>query len=131
MLGMRKNIAVSSALIELKPGAQWSIKNEDYDQIDWLSEDIEMPTKEEVEEKIQELRNNEGMTAVREIRNWYLEQSDWTQSQDIRSIRGPEWSLKWDDYRQELRNITESDIEPYFDDFDILQGIVWPEKPER
>jgi hypothetical protein len=129
MLGMRKNIGVSDALSQLRPGSQWSVRDEDYDQIDWLSEDIEKPTREEVEQKIKELKDNEGMTAVREIRDWYLQQSDWTQGQDIRLIRGEHWCQSWDEYRQKLRDITSSRINPYFDEYDILHGVVWPEKP--
>jgi hypothetical protein len=130
MIGMRKPIGIAEALGKINPEAKWSVRDNSYDQIEWFSEDISQPTKEEVDLKMQEMRDSEGMDAVREIRNWYLQQSDWTQGQDIRSIRGPEWSLSWDKYRQDLRNLTSSGIKPYFDDFDMIVGVVWPEKPE-
>jgi hypothetical protein len=129
MIGMRKDIGVTAALQSLTPNAQWVVRNEDYEEIEWFSENIEKPTLQEVQDKIEELKDDEGMTAVREIRDWYLQQSDWTQGQDIRLIRGEDWCQAWDLYRQELRNLPESGINPYFDENNILHGVIWPEKP--
>lgn len=129
MIGMRKQIGIAEALQDLAPNSQWSVRNNSYEEIEWHSNDIEMPTKEQIDKKIEELKENEGITAVREIRDWYLQQSDWTQGQDIRAIRGPEWCQAWDSYRQELRDITSSGIQPYFDENNLLQGVVWPIKP--
>jgi hypothetical protein len=79
--------------------------------------------------KIVELEAVEPMRVVREIRDWYLVQSDWTQLQDLRTIRGTEWCLAWDTYRQQLRDFPESGIAPYFDEMSMIQGIAWPSKP--
>ena len=128
---MRRHIGVSSALAELCPKAQWTVRDEDYDKIEWYSEDIKKPTRKQVEEKIAEQKANEGLYGLREVRDWYLQQSDWTQGQDIRAIRGEEWCKAWDEYRQKLRDMTEIGLEPYFDEHDILQGITWPEKPDN
>jgi hypothetical protein len=66
---------------------------------------------------------------LREIRNWYLKQCDLTQAQDIRAIRGKEWSDACDAYRKELRDLPENVSDIHFNDFNILQGVTFPEKP--
>lgn len=129
MIGMRRNNDVTDALISLAPGAIWTVRDNDYDQIDWQSEDIPMPTKEEIDAEIQRLTEEEPYTVLREIRNWYLQQSDWTQAQDIRSIRGEEWSSAWDNYRQELRDLPSNSSNLYFDEFNNIQNATFPEKP--
>lgn len=129
MIGMRKYIGVAEALTKLSPDSKWAVRDNDYDKIEWHSDDIEMPTKEQVQNKILELEAEAPMNSLREIRNWLLEQCDWTQAQDIRSIRGEEWAAEWDNYRQQLRDITESGITPYYGDFDELLGFELPVKP--
>jgi hypothetical protein len=129
MIGMKKDIGVSDALQSLAPHSQWIVRDNSYDGIEWYSQDIPKPSKKEVEDKINELKQNEGITAVREIRNWYLQQSDWTQGYDIRLIRGEGWCQAWDNYRQELRELPDSGINPYFDELNNLQGVEWPQKP--
>ena len=129
MIGMRRNNDVTDALVSLAPGAIWTVRNNNYDEIEWQSEDIPMPTKEQIEAEIERLTEEEPYTVLREIRNWYLQQSDWTQSQDIRAIRGEEWCSAWDNYRQELRNLPDNVSGIYFDEFNNIQGLTFPEKP--
>jgi hypothetical protein len=130
MIGMRRDINVNAALSKLAPNAQWAVRDEDYDQIEWYSEEVEQPSREQVEQMIAQLREEEPMNALREIRDWYLKESDWTQGADIRAIRGPEWCQAWDTYRQELRDLTKTQT-PYFeDDSPIIMGITFPEKPQ-
>lgn len=129
MIGMKRDTTIAAALQELAGTAQWVVRDNDYNQIEWHSEDIPQPTLEEVEAKMAELEASAPMDAVRDIRNWYLKESDWTQSADIRSIRGEEWCLAWDTYRQQLRDITETGINPMFNDLGVLEGVNFPEKP--
>jgi hypothetical protein len=129
MIGMKKDIGVTAALQNLTPNAQWIVRNENYEEIEWFSEDIQKPTFEQVKDKIKELKKNEGITAVREIRDWYLQQSDWTQGQDIRLLKGEDWCQAWDTYRQQLRDLPSSGMNPYFDENNLLCGVEWPQKP--
>ena len=129
MIGMRRKNDVSDALISLSPGASWVIRNNSYDEIEWQSEDVPMPTKEEVEAEIERLIAEEPYTVLREIRDWYLQQCDWTQAQDIRAIRGQQWASEWDTYRQELRDLPETVSNIYFNELNILEGVTFPEKP--
>lgn len=126
---MRKFIGVAEALQALAGDAQWVVRDNDYDQIEWHSDNIEQPSREVIEAKVAELQAAAPMNAVREIRDWYLQACDWTQGADIRAIRGPEWCAAWDNYRQQLRDITSSGIEPYFGDMDEILGVTFPEKP--
>lgn len=129
MIGMRKQIDFSAALVALTPKAMWSIRDNDYEKIEWFSEDLEKPSKAALEAKVQELLLNEPYAVLREVRDWYLKESDWTQSADIRAIRGAEWCAAWDSYRQELRDLTTT-FTPYFEgDSPNIMGVTFPEKP--
>ena len=129
MIGMRKMIGIPEALNILAPGANWVVRDNSYEGIDWQSEDIDLPSQEAVEEKIAYLESIEAITVIREIRDWYLQQCDWTQAQDVRSIKGEEWCSQWDEYRQILRDLPGNTVDPYFDEFDRIQNVTFPEKP--
>lgn len=129
MIGMKRDTTIAAALQELAPQAQWVVRDNDYDQIEWHSEEFEKPTLEAIEAKMAELEASAPMDAVRDIRNWYLKESDWTQSADIRALRGEEWCAAWDQYRQLLRDLTESGITPTFNEMGVLEGVTLPEKP--
>lgn len=126
---MRRTYSITEALGVMRPGSQWSCRENDYDQIMWYSKDQILPTLAELEEKIIELEAVEPMRVVREIRDWYLKESDWTQVQDLRKIRGPEWCSAWDKYRDDLRKLPSSGIKPKFDEMNHIQGVVWPQQP--
>ena len=49
-------ITIYQAISSLLPGAEFSIKDNDYDQIDWWDEVYQKPTKEEVEEEIKKIQ---------------------------------------------------------------------------
>ena len=46
----------SLALSHLLPDAQWAMDNNDYDNIQWFSEDIEKPSKSELDNAINEIQ---------------------------------------------------------------------------
>ena len=50
-----ENIRISDALQVLRPGAEWSIGNNSYSQLDWLDTEQTKPTEEEIVQKIAEL----------------------------------------------------------------------------
>lgn len=129
MIGMRRFNGYAEALSILCPAAQWVVRDNSYNSLEWMSEDIPKPSKEELDEKIAQLEAGEPMRVVREVRNYLLMHCDWTQGADIRALRGVEWCSAWDSYRQALRDLTESNIDPQVDDFGVITNIVWPEKP--
>jgi hypothetical protein len=130
MIGMRRFIGVAEAVIVLRPNAQYAVRDNDYDTMEWFSPDITIPTKQEVEAKIVELEAAEPMRVVRTIRDYYLRESDWTQMADVRSRRSQAWQDAWDAYRQELRDIT-SVAQPTFDENGVIQNVNWPVQPPQ
>lgn len=131
MIGMRKHIGVTEALLKLCPQAQFAVRDDDYEKIEWHSPDIEQPTREEVEATIEQLKEDEPMESLRQIRNWLLRESDWTQGYDIRNVRGEEWCAEWDAYRQQLRDISEAGFDLSFNEMDVLVGFELPEPPSK
>lgn len=130
MIGMRRKGGVTDALVRLRPGAQFIVRNDSYDEVEWHSQDMTIPTREDVESMVAQIDAEEPMRCLREIRDWYLTRSDWTQGYDIRQLRGPEWCAAWDAYRQALRDLP-LNSSPYFsDDSDmIIRGVEWPTQP--
>jgi hypothetical protein len=131
MIGMRKHIGVAEALLKICPQAQFAVRDDEYDKIEWHSDDIEQPTREEVNAIIEELKQDEPMDNLRQIRDWLLRESDWTQGYDIRQVRGEEWCAQWDAYRQQLRDISDAGFDLYFDEMGILVGFELPEPPSK
>jgi len=131
MIGMRKHIGVTEALLKLCPDAQFAVRDDEYEKIEWYSPDIKQPTKEQVEEVIKQLKQDEPVNNLRQIRDWLLRESDWTQGYDIRQNRGEEWCAAWDTYRQQLRDITETGFDLSFDEMDVLVGFELPKPPSN
>jgi hypothetical protein len=129
MIGMRRYIGYAEALSALYPKAQWAIRNNSYDELDWMEQEIEKPAKEVLDAKIAELEVDEPLRVVREVRNHLLHQCDWTQGHDIRALRGWEWCVAWDEYRQALRDITKTNPNPTVDQLGVISNVVWPQPP--
>lgn len=129
MIGMRRQWGIAEAIGSLCPVAQWLIRDNDWEQLEWFNDAFEKPTLEQVQAKQAELEAAEPMRVLREIRDWYLKESDWTQVADLRQIRGPEWCAAWDSYRQQLRDFPDTVSNVQFDEFNFLVGIVWPQMP--
>lgn len=127
--GMRMRWGIPETIGKMLPSARWVCRDNDYNQLEWFSDDIPKPSIETILEKQAEYEALEPMRCLREIRDWYIQQCDWTQGADIRALRGAEWCLAWDTYRQQLRDLPSSGVTPYFDEMDFIQGITWPEKP--
>jgi len=51
-----EKITIHQAISSLLPGAEFSIRDNDYDQIDWWDEVYQQPSREEVETKVEELK---------------------------------------------------------------------------
>ena len=120
---------IVNALLELAPGAQWTINADDYDQITWLSPDIPQPTREQVEAKIEELRALEPMRLLRVHRDKLLAETDWvTMRSYSTNTPVPE---EWAAYQQALRDLPDI-ATPVLDPSSPIgiSGVDWPVKPE-
>jgi len=115
---------ISQALVILAPGAQWSMNADDYNQLQWFSEDIPKPTILEVEAKIAELRAAEPMRRLRIERDRLIAETDWWVLPD-RTPTSEQLA-----YRQALRDLP-STATPVLDPTTRLgiSGVTWPTKP--
>ena len=125
---MRFEPYIVSALLELKPGAEWTTKGDNYSDLEWLDSSQTKPTEEEVNAKIAELEAAEPYKLLREERNKLIAETDWTQLKDISldSIR----EKNWKDYRQALRDLPNGST-PKLDSNGGLDmsSVTWPDKP--
>jgi hypothetical protein len=115
---------VTQALLELAPGAQWLVRGDTYDVIEWLDETQTKPTRAQVEAKIQELKAAEPMRLLRVERDRLLAETDWWAVSD-RTMTSEQSA-----YRQELRDLPDT-ATPVLDHTSRLgiSGVDWPVKP--
>ena len=123
-----RNPYIVSALLALKPGAEWTTRGDNYSDIEWLDKSQTIPTEDELNNKIAELQAEEPYRLLREERNRLIAETDWTQLKDIDLdiIR----ERNWKNYRQALRDLP-SKSNPKLDSFGNLDmsSVVWPDKP--
>ena len=121
-------VRISDALLQLKPGAEWSVNGNTYEGINWLDKTQTKPTEDEVNKKIDELKAAEPMNLLREERDRLIAQSDWM------IVRAKETSTNipaaWKTYRQSLRDLPAS-ADPKLDSEGLLDmtSVTWPTKP--
>jgi len=125
---MRFEPYIMSALLELKPGAEWTVRGDNYSDLEWLDKSQTKPTEDEVNAKIAELEAAEPARQVREIRDRLLAESDWTQNRDVVLLN----DITWKQYRQDLRDLPASaSFTPKLDSNGNLDmsSVTWPLKP--
>ena len=125
---MRFEPYIVSALLELKPGAEWTTRGDNYSDLEWLDKSQTKPTEEEINAKIAELKAEEPARQVREIRDRLLAESDWTQNRDVVLLN----DTTWKQYRQDLRDLPASaSFTPKLDSNGNLDmsSVTWPLKP--
>ena len=119
---------ISSALQELKPGATWTLRGDNYSGLEWLDSGQTKPTETEINNKIIELDNAEAMRLLRIERNKRLTECDWVITKanetDIPA------ALPWKEYRQKLRDLT-NNANPKLDElYELdLSSVDWPTSP--
>ena len=115
---------ITHALLELAPGAEWAMNADDYNQLQWLSEDIPKPTILEIEAKIVELKAAEPMRLLRVHRDKLIAETDWWVLPD-RTPTDEQLA-----YRQALRDLPTT-ATPVLDPMSQLgiSGVTWPTKP--
>ncbi len=125
---MRFEPYIVSALLELKPGAEWTTRGDNYSDLEWLDKSQTKPTEEELNNKISELKAAEPFKLLREERNKRIAETDWTQLKDIDLdiIR----ERNWKNYRQALRDLP-AKSNPKLNEYGDLDmtSVSWPDKP--
>ena len=114
----------TQAISKLAPGAEWTMVDEDYNQLEWNSPDIPQPTRAQVEAKIAELKAQEPMRLLRVERDRLIAETDWWVLPD-RTPTSEQLA-----YRQALRDLPDTSS-PVLDPTSRLgiSGVSWPVKP--
>ena len=114
---------ITSALIALKPGAQWTLSGFDYSGLTWLDSSQTQPTETEVNSKISSLDSAEAMRLLRIERDARIVKTDWRASSDLTLVDA------WKTYRQALRDIT-TQTPKLGSDYQLdLTSVTWPTEP--
>ena len=115
---------ISSAILELKPNAVWTLRGDTYDGLEWLDKNQTKPTEEQVTAKIAEIKAAEPMKLLREERNRLLQETDWRASSDL--IMSEEWKI----YRQRLRDLPEGNAPDLDSNGELdFSSVNWPTPP--
>ncbi len=114
---------ITSALLALKPGAQWTLRGDDYSGLEWLDSGQTKPTETEVNSKIAELDAAEPMRLLRIERDNRIAKTDWRAGKDVTL------STAWRTYRQALRDIT-TQTPKLNSQYELdLTSVTWPTEP--
>ena len=114
---------IPAALQALKPGAQWTLRGDDYSGLEWIDSSQTKPTETEVNSKISELDNAEAMRLQRIERDTRIAKTDWRASADLTL------TVAWKTYRQALRDIT-TQTPKLGSDYELdLTSVTWPTEP--
>ena len=104
------------AINNLAPGAEWILDNDSYEELVWLSDDIEKPTLEALVAETERLAAKYPWDRFRKERNELLAETDWMVLSD-----SPEATAEQLAYRQALRDLPANTTDP--------ANPVWPTKP--
>lgn len=115
---------VVNTLFSISPDAKFTV-GDDYESLRWHNKDIEKPTKEEFEARLELLKKEEPLRLLRMERDRILIGTDWRMIEDYPMTN----KLDWKTYRQALRDLPAT-AEPKLDNNGNLINVTWPEKPE-
>ena len=119
-------ISTARAILSLCPTAKFTMNGDDYDQLQWHSDDITKPTLSQINAKITELEAAEPMRLLRKERDRLLKETDWTQGYDVPvGIK-----TNYITYRQKLRDLPSTST-PIIDTSSPMgiTSVTWPSKP--
>jgi len=120
---------ISDALPILRPDETYVIRGvnseETYSGLEWLDSTTK-PTESDINAKIAELDAAEPMRLLREERNSLLDQTDWTQNDDVPT----ETKTKWQTYRQQLRDLPATASPKLNSEYELDDtSVSWPTEP--
>jgi len=123
--------SILDAIRCLLPGitVECAVHNEDLNRIDWMMDDVEQPSADSIETKLNELKAEYPMKLLRYYRDKLLEETDWvTMRSYSTNTPVPE---EWASYQQALRDLPET-ATPVLDLTSPLgiSGVDWPVKPQ-
>ena len=114
---------IISALLSLKPGANWTLSGTEYSGLKWMDSG-QQPTEQEVKAKIIELDAAEPMRLLRIERNKKIAETDW------RVLPDQTPTDDWINYRQALRDLPASASPKLDTNYNLdLTSVTWPTEP--
>lgn len=124
---------INRVLREMYPGKYcWKIYGDDYDEMRWLDETIEKPSRELINSKIEELKITCAYETLRNERNKKLIECDYLFVSDF-PYKNDESKQAWLNYRQALRDITDTQTPIYNFEEETrrlyITGVEWPQTP--
>ena len=128
-----KILEIEDAIRELCPTCGFSILNNDFNTIVWSENNtLPIPTLDQVNTKLNELKLLEPLKRLREERDKKLLQTD---KYSITDWPHPTEEIRqaWITYRQQLRDLptnTDSIKDISLNDQNELIGVVWPTPPQ-
>ena len=111
------------AILALNPESEFVLTE---DELKWLSPNINKPSDEEIQKKLEELKLAEPMRLLREERNRRLAETDWW---GLKETDGRMMTQEQKDYRNALRDLPSTST-PSLDSHGNLENVTWPVKPE-
>ena len=115
---------IPAALQALKPGAQWTLRGEDYSGLEWQDSSQTKPTETEVNSKISSLDSAEPMRLLRVERDRRIAKTDWRGNSDLTM------SDAWKTYRQALRDLPATASPKLDSNYELdLTSVTWPTEP--
>jgi hypothetical protein len=109
---------IDRAIRHLYPNAEWSIYNDTYEGLTWMS-NTPKPTLEELQNAWNEIKNEVIWEPIRMIRDDKLKETDWIITKHFEL--GTPIPENWKNYRQALRDLPQT--------FGSPDEVVWPTKP--
>tara|TARA_B100002019_G_scaffold282430_1_gene287662 strand:+ start:4852 stop:5223 length:372 start_codon:yes stop_codon:yes gene_type:complete len=120
-----RRILIDDAIRAIHPDAQFTTV--DGVITEWKGPGL-MPSQDELDTKLKELKENQPYKLLREERNRLIAETDWTQLKDIDLdiIR----ERNWKNYRQALRDLP-AKSNPKLNSYGDLDmsSVTWPDKP--
>ena len=119
---------LSKALNALRPNCAFGC-SDTYDSIEWYSNNTEsLPTEDEVNAKVTELKNAEPMRLLRIERDKRIATSDWRIV--MAKETGSNIPTAWKTYRQALRDLPSTQT-PVLDSNNPvgISSVTWPTEP--
>ena len=111
---------IAETLFSLRENPEFTV-GENYESLRWHNQDVEKPTKEEFEARLELLKKEEPMRLLRVERDRLLQRTDWRFRSDLTP------SQAWIDYCKALRDLPATQ-EPKLENGQ-LTNVTWPEVP--
>ena len=119
----------TDAILRLRPEAVFTIKDNEFDTLQWYDQVQTAPTEEEIIAKLDEIHAEEPYRLLRIERDLLFKECDWVTLRAARTGQPipPEWAA----YMQALADLPQNNT-PVLNEFYELDrsSVNWPVKPE-